>query len=130
MGRLQQYRLVVVDDDTDSRELLLFILESEGAEVVGAASAQEALNLIIKQQPDVLLCDLMMPCLDGYSLMRLIRSQEQQSLQRLPVIAVSARAEAEAQRQALAVGFQNYVTKPINFEAVIDAVLQLQPSAA
>jgi CheY-like chemotaxis protein len=78
----------------------------------------------------MLLCDLMMPCLDGYSLMRLIRSQEQQSLQRLPVIAVSGRAEAEAQRQALAVGFQNYVTKPINFEAVIDAVLQLQPSAA
>jgi CheY-like chemotaxis protein len=105
-------KILVVDDNAVSRELLLYVLKPLGHEVVEAASGLEALERIAEERPDAVLLDLDMPGLDGYGVLREVRRQPDWA--GLRVVAVTAYAMQSDRDKALAAGFAGYVTKPIN----------------
>jgi CheY-like chemotaxis protein len=110
---LQGVRLLIVDDNSDTRELVATILEQQGAEVSSAASAKEALALLREELPDILVCDIAMPGDDGYELLRKIRSRPRNVGGNLPAIALTAYARHEDRERALQAGFDAYLTKPV-----------------
>jgi PAS domain S-box-containing protein len=119
----QPMDILVVDDDSDVRHLLAFLLESRGATVRTASSVSDAFQAIAQRRPDVLLADLRMPDEDGYSLIRRLRAAEREGLERrLPAIAVTAYASATDRDQAIAAGYDAHVTKPIEPDVLARAV--------
>lgn len=110
---LEGLRVLIVDDEPDARDFLTTVLEECGAEVKTAASAIEALEVLQRLQPDVLVSDIGMPGEDGYSLIRQIRAIEAQTGGRIPAIALSAYAREQDRKAALSAGFQVHVPKPV-----------------
>nr|WP_242067297.1 PAS domain S-box protein [Leptolyngbya sp. FACHB-711] len=124
-GGLQGIRILVVDDELDSREFVAFVLEQAGAIVTTAASGHEALQTLTLTKPDILLSDVGMPEMDGYTLLQQIRAWEaKQGETETPIraIALTAYAGEVNQQQALAAGFQSHLSKPVSPEILIDAV--------
>jgi CheY-like chemotaxis protein len=105
-------RVLVVDDEVDSRDLITQLLEQAGAEVTTAASAADALDMIDALRPDVLVSDVGMPHQDGYELIRAVRRRGSPAAD-LPALAVTAYARGEDRARALAAGFQVHLPKPI-----------------
>ena len=106
--------VLLVDDEDDAREALSLILQQNGMVVTTAASAREALDLVERLQPDILLSDVAMPGEDGLSLIRRIRLLPPGSGGLIPAAAVSAYAGAGDRRSALLAGFQHHVSKPVD----------------
>ncbi|MBW4490716.1 MAG: response regulator [Trichocoleus desertorum ATA4-8-CV12] len=121
---LQGIKVLVVDDTVDMREYVAFVLEQEGAEVVTAASAAEAIAAFAQFQLDVLLSDIGMPDMDGYMLMQQVRQLSPPGGQ-IPAIALTAYAGEINQQQAIAAGFQQHIAKPIESAALIAAIVDL-----
>ena len=122
-------RVLLVDDDKDICEVLQFVLEAQGAVVSVAASAAEALAVLEGTMPNVLLSDIAMPGETGHELMRKIVARK--GALAPPAAALSAYARGQDLREALASGFQMLLTKPIDPEALINAVRDLAvPRAA
>jgi CheY-like chemotaxis protein len=126
---LRGIRVLVVDDDDDSRDLVVSILEKCEAVAFPASSAEQALSIIVKEQPDVLVSDIGMPGMDGYDLLRAVRALPDERAQRVPAVAVTAYARSEDQQRALAEGFQLHVAKPIEPAAFASAVARLSRGA-
>jgi PAS domain S-box-containing protein len=122
---LSQLRILVVDDEEDMRDLVQFILEQQGAQVTVAASAAEALMLFERQPPDILISDIGMPEMDGYMLMQQIRRRSSQQGGQILAIALTAYAGEYDQRQALKVGFQKHIPKPVEPEVLVNAISEL-----
>jgi signal transduction histidine kinase/ActR/RegA family two-component response regulator len=122
--RLQSIRVVGVDDNADSRELLKAILQHSGAEASVVGSGQEALEAIRNVHPDVLICDLAMPEMDGYELLEKIRSLEPHIAQ-LPVIAFTAAAREKDRVWTRLAGFQAHLSKPIDPDELVRTILEL-----
>ncbi|WP_414563899.1 MULTISPECIES: PAS domain S-box protein [unclassified Anabaena] len=118
-------QILVVDDDADMRELADFILTQSGAQVTTAASAAQALGILNQFIPALLLCDIGMPEMDGYSLIRHIRKLLPQEGGNIPAIALTAYAGEINQQQALAAGFQIHLPKPVAPEDLVQAVFKL-----
>jgi CheY-like chemotaxis protein len=118
--------VLVVDDEGDARELLALILISRGAQVETVSSAREALELIVKRRPDVLLADLRMPDEDGYDLIRTLRAGEQErGLRRLAAIAVTAYAASGDRDRAIAAGFDAHVAKPVDTDELLRTITRV-----
>ncbi|QIR39238.1 PAS domain-containing protein [Tolypothrix sp. PCC 7910] len=117
--------ILVVDDDADMRDLAEFILTLSGAQVTTAASALQALTLLKQSQPDLLLCDIGMPEMDGYSLIRQVRQWSPEQGGTIPAIALTAYAGEINQQQALTAGFQLHISKPVQPEILVQSVAQL-----
>jgi PAS domain S-box-containing protein len=111
--RLDGLCVLVVDDEPDARRLLVKVLQEVGAIVTAAESGKEALDLLPKVKPHVLVSDLGMPEMDGYDLIWAIRSAGH-SAKELPAVALTAFAHKEHQRRALLAGFQVHVAKPVD----------------
>jgi PAS domain S-box-containing protein len=126
---LRGIRVLVVDDDDDSRDLVVSILEKCEAITFPASSAEQALSIIVSERPDVLVSDIGMPGMDGYDLLRAVRALPDERAQRVPAVAVTAYARSEDQRRALAEGFQLHLAKPIEPAAFANAVARLSRSA-
>jgi PAS domain S-box-containing protein len=123
---LPRVGILIVDDDGDVRDLLALLLQSRGAVVRTATSAAEALEVIARQPPDVLLADVGMPEEDGYSLIRKVRAHEQRhNRTRLPAIAVTAYATAADREQALAEGYDWHIPKPVDPQALARAIFRV-----
>ncbi len=122
---LDGVRVVVVDDDEDTRVMLAAILERCGAEVRAASSAAGALEEVATWVPDVLLSDIGMPDVDGHALIRSIRALPAEQGGRVPAIALTAYARTEDKLKALAAGFQMYVSKPADPAEVTAVVASL-----
>lgn len=118
---LNNVQVLVVDDDTDTRDFVVFVLEQAGATVISATSAKEAVVALTNSQPDVLVSDIGMPEMDGYMLMQHIRSQRRD----IPAIALTAYAGDFNQQQALRAGFQQHITKPVEPETLVKAIATL-----
>jgi PAS domain S-box-containing protein len=118
-------QILVVDDEADMRELAEFILLQQGALVKVASSAAEAMAMLSQVIPDVLLCDIGMSGMDGYTLMRQIRSRSPNAGGRIPAIALTAYAGEYDRHQALAAGFQKHISKPIEPEELVNAIVQV-----
>ena len=123
---LSGVRILVIDDEADSREFVAFILEQTHAIVITASSGAEALQLIAQSTPDLIISDIGMPNMDGYMLMQQIRSLE--PLKNVPAIAFTAYAGELNQQQALAAGFQKHLSKPIDPDQLVQAVSALHIS--
>jgi CheY-like chemotaxis protein len=121
-GRL---KMLVVDDEPDTREILCEILRSAGATVATAGSLAEALALCDRFLPDLLISDIAMPGGDGYALIRQLRRRSPERGGRMPALAVSAHAREEDRRRALAAGFERYVTKPVEPADLVAAVREI-----
>ncbi|MGG6237400.1 response regulator [Nodosilinea sp. AN01ver1] len=121
--------ILVVEDDTDTRDLLAFLLETQGAVVTTTASAKEGLHLVNSMRPAVLLCDISMPDMDGYTLVQTIRTQLSAPQANIPAIAITAHARLSDQAQALSNGFQSHLPKPIEAETLVRTILQVTRSA-
>jgi CheY-like chemotaxis protein len=110
---LMGLEILVVEDEPETRELLVAVLAQCGAEVTAAASASGALEALRQWRPDVLISDIGMPDEDGYELIRKLRSMERDTDRRIPAVALTAYARAEDRVRALSAGFQFYVPKPV-----------------
>jgi CheY-like chemotaxis protein len=118
--------ILIVDDETDARELLVAMLENFGARVRPVAGADEALRLLSDgYAPDVLVSDVGMAETDGFELIRSIRKLDSPTLRSLPAIAVTAYANPEDRVKALVAGYQNHIPKPVDSAALAAAIAQL-----
>ncbi len=123
-------RVLAVDDDPDTRELLGFVLRQGGAEVRTTESVAEALDEMATFQPHVLVSDIGMPDADGYDLIARVRALESPWARRLATVALTAYARVEDRNRLLAAGFHSYVAKPVDPEELVAAVARLaRPSA-
>lgn len=116
-------RILIVDDLESNRKVIRRRLEKQGYKVEEAASGEEALKMINRSAPDLVLLDYMMPGMSGADVFRILRKEWK--LTNLPVIMLTARTEADTQAAALRAGIDDYVTKPINI-SVLDARIQTQ----
>jgi PAS domain S-box-containing protein len=119
---LSGLKILVVDDDADMREFLPFMLEQYGATVTAVASAIAALTALSQSQPNLIISDIGMPEMDGYMLMRQIRSLEPEQGGTIPAIALTAYAGEIDHQQAIAVGFQQHISKPVDPEELVKAI--------
>jgi PAS domain S-box-containing protein len=120
---LEKVRVLVVDDDADARNLLKIVLESAGATVFLATSANDGMEQILSQPVDVLICDIGMPDMDGYSLMRSIRMLNDPEKSEVSAVALTAYARLEDRTEAIQAGFQNHLPKPVEPSELL-AVIQ------
>ncbi|HEY9749411.1 MAG TPA: ATP-binding protein, partial [Allocoleopsis sp.] len=125
LAELVGLKALVVDDEADMRELVAVILSQAGAEVSVATSAATALSILDQFQPDVLICDIGMPAVDGYVLLRHIRQRHLDQGGQIPAIALTAYASEVDRQEAIAAGFQLHLAKPIDPAELIAAVTSL-----
>lgn len=118
-------RVLTVDDEPDTREVLKVLLTQRGAEVMTVASASESLVALETFQPDILVSDIGMPNVDGYGLLQQLRSLPAEKGGQIPAIALTAYAGEIDQQRALAAGFQTHISKPIDPDQLIATILDL-----
>ncbi|MEH1865146.1 MAG: response regulator [Nostoc sp.] len=118
-------RVLTVDDDPDARELLTVLLTEYGAEVLTVASAAEVLANLESFRPDVLVSDIGMPEVDGYSLIQQIRTLPPEKGGEIPAIALTAYARVDDYEQAITSGYQRHVIKPLDPEELLQALLAI-----
>lgn len=118
-------RVLAVDDDPDMRELMYFILEQEGAEVTVVESAAAVLAKLPEMQPHVLVADVGMPEVDGYALLRQIRSLSPHGGGEVRAIALTAYVGELDQQQAFEAGFQMHLAKPVEPDKLVEAIRSL-----
>ncbi len=121
---LQGLSVLVVDDDTETREVVAASLESCQAVVRTAASASQAFEVLQREHIDVLLADIAMPGEDGYALIRRLRALKVEAAG-IPAAALTALARDEDRQQALDAGFQLHLSKPIDADSLVAAVASL-----
>ncbi|MGB7712566.1 MAG: PAS domain S-box protein [Microcoleus sp.] len=123
--------VLVVDDEPDNREFLKVALEESGASAIVAATVAEAIEILAQSQPDILVSDIGMSIEDGYSLIRKIRASESGTTKRLPAVALTAYASETDRTMALAEGYDEHLTKPIEpalFAAVLAKIFESRNS--
>jgi CheY-like chemotaxis protein len=120
--RLDGIRVLVVDDEPDTREIMAHTLEGCGATVTLADSASDAITILEDREMDVLLADIAMPGEDGYALIRRIRASEEGRVATIPAAAVTAHARDDEKDQALSAGYQMHLAKPFEPAQLAQAV--------
>ncbi len=113
-------RILVVDDEENLRNILEFQLRGEGYAVRGLGRGDETLPTVLQWKPDLVLLDLMMPGMDGFSVCRALRSHD--STQGLPIIVVTARGDAATRLQALVAGAHEFVVKPYAWDELLTRI--------
>jgi len=122
---LSNLQILLVDDETDTREFQTILLEQSGATVTAVASGLEALQALERFTPDLLVSDIGMAEMDGYMLIEQIRLRQYDAGGTMPALALTAYAGASEQRKALESGFQAHLTKPVEPEALVKAIISL-----
>lgn len=122
---LNGLRVLVVDDDLDTRELFTFVLMEKGAEVSTAASAQEAWALMQVMPFDLLISDIGLPNIDGFKLLRQVRALAVAPNAQIPAMAITGFADEETRLKILAAGFQRALVKPTDLDQFVAIVVEL-----
>jgi len=113
-------KILVVEDNADVREEILAILRFEGFEVRDADNGRRGLELMKEWTPDIVVCDLMMPDMDGYAMLEALRADPQSRA--IPFLCLTARAERRDMRKAMELGADDYLTKPFTAEELLAAL--------
>jgi len=116
-------RVIIVDDDRDTREMLTLALELEGFDVGQAANGLRLISAMHVDRPDVILLDVMMSWIDGFELCRAVKKNP--TFGDIPVIFISARKSAEDERTGLAAGAVDYFSKPLDMVRLIRRIRQI-----
>jgi two-component system cell cycle response regulator len=119
-------RILIIEDNVDNRELMTYLLNAFGYATLCADDGLIGIELAVKEQPDLILCDIRLPGIDGYEVAR--RLKQDARLRTIPLIATTALAMVEDRARALAVGFKGYITKPIAPETFVSEVAALMSS--
>jgi len=105
-------KVLVVDDNQDSRELVVKVLKNKGYEMIEATDGEEAIEKAVGERPDLILLDISIPKLDGYEVTRRLKSREE--FKETPIVALTAHAMKGDRAKALEAGCEGYISKPIN----------------
>jgi CheY-like chemotaxis protein len=117
---------LAIDDSPDSLQVLHLLLKRNGASVITADSAVEALKILDQKTPNIIICDIGMPGEDGYSFLQKLRSGETLAgKSHIPAAALTAYTREEEKKEALKSGFQVHLSKPIQESVLVDAVARL-----
>jgi PAS domain S-box-containing protein len=127
VARLEGIRVLLVEDDEDSRKLLGMMLKKQGAEVTSASSSAEALSALGQISPDVVLSDIGMADEDGYELMRKVRALPAEGGGLTPAIALTGYATRKDRERALSAGYQLHLAKPVEPADLVAAIARLSP---
>ncbi len=119
---LRHLHVLLVDDHPDILDLLTVVLDSYGAVVTAAGSAAEALGALDRDDVDVIVSDIRMPGMDGYSFLREVRRRTAQRGGAIPAIAITAHGETEDRQRARDAGFQMHFRKPVDHLELVRAV--------
>jgi CheY-like chemotaxis protein len=122
---LEGRRVLVVENDSDTLQMLKFVLEQNGADVVPTNTVPAALEQFERQRPDVILADIAMPDLNGYALITEIRRIDAERGSHTKAIAVTAFSTQRDKELALASGFERYITKPFEPRVLVETLAQL-----
>jgi len=125
ISSLEGLRVLLVDDETDGREMVTIMLEIIGVQVKAAASANEALQTFAEWRPDILVSDIGMPAEDGYSLIRKVRALPPEQGGNVPAAALTGYASEEDYLEALSAGYHSHIKKPVDLEELIAVVASL-----
>jgi CheY-like chemotaxis protein len=123
-------KILVVEDERDAREFVGRLFEECGASVITASSALEALVILRETPPEILVCDIGLPGMDGYDLIRQVRAGAHAETRSLPAIAVTAFARPEDRERAQAAGFQAHLAKPVEPSELMATVASLLAQGA
>jgi two-component system, cell cycle response regulator DivK len=115
-------RILVVEDQPDSRRIIRDMLASTDCKIIEAENGEEALAAIAKQRPDLILMDIQLPIMDGYTATRRIKADP--TLRSIPIIAVTSYALADEEKKARAAGCDDYVTKPFSPRLLLGKIRQ------
>ena len=118
-------RILVVEDQPDSRQIIRDMVAGTDYEITEAENGEEALAAIAKQRPDLILMDIQLPIMDGYTATRLINTDP--ALRSIPIIAVTSYALAVEEKKARAAGCDDYVTKPFSPRQLLAKIRQYMP---
>lgn len=124
-GKLKDLRILIVEDDIDTRDLIAAVLEQHGAQVIAADSSAAGLREVQRTKPDLILSDIGMTGENGYEFISKVRSLDPEAGGRIPAIAVTAYAGARDRRRALLAGFQMHLPKPVEPDDLLTMVLSL-----
>ena len=122
---LKGVRVMVVDDNPDAMNLVKHLLEQCGVNVAGCASGEECLSRLPQWHPDVLVSDIGMPGMDGYSMMRILREFSREQGGETPAVALTAFARSEDRRRAMLAGFDMHVSKPVEPGELVAVVARM-----
>jgi CheY-like chemotaxis protein len=120
-------RIVVIEDHPPSLELIVYLLRNAGYPTQSAMDGEAGLELVRREKPDLVLCDLQIPNIDGYEVARQLKAD--QVLQKIPLLAVSAFSMTGDRDRGLAAGFDAYYAKPIEPELFVAQIEQHLPPA-
>ncbi len=113
-------KILVVDDESDITETMSFMLKAEGYDVITAQDGEEGLRLAKEEMPDLIILDVMMPKINGYKIARLLKYDNK--YKNIPIVMVTARGQDADKLIGEETGADEYITKPFEFEEVLDAV--------
>jgi two-component system cell cycle response regulator DivK len=119
--------VLLIEDNEQNRYLATFLLEQHGYEVVSAADGPRALAVVQSLVPDLILLDIQLPAMDGYTVARLLRGFD--SLQATPIIAVTSYAMVGDREKSMAAGCNGYIEKPIDPETFVSEVERVRVSS-
>lgn len=122
---LEDIRIVAVDDNADARAFVDQVLRLHGATVVTVDTGAKAVEAVLRHHPDLVLCDLMMPEMDGYAVLRQIRALDDETAKAVPVVALTAFAGAENRLRTQQAGFQVHLDKPIDPPRLVETIQAL-----
>ncbi len=114
--------ILVLEDDPNLREMFVLVLREAGFDVVGAESVREALDVARDSGPDLVLVDIMMPRVDGLNFVRAFRATAPAPLCDVPIVALSGLDRAEWHEKALAAGCNEFISKPVMPDELIEVV--------
>jgi DNA-binding response OmpR family regulator len=115
--------IMVVDDEEAMRHLLRIVLSRAGYRVIEAIDGRDALEKLVLVQPDLMIIDVLMPFLNGFEVVQQIRAHPHTA--QLPVMLLSSRADAAAQREGLFVGAQRYLIKPLTLQQLLTCIQEV-----
>ena len=122
---LESLRVLLVEDEPDTLEYLQRLLEEHGAVIFAARSASEALAILHRERPEMLISDIGLPEMDGYDLMEQIRREHDHDSETIPAIALTAYARSEDRMRALRAGFQAHIAKPAEPAELLATIVSL-----
>jgi two-component system, cell cycle response regulator DivK len=115
-------RILLVEDNTDNFELVRFLLEREGYQILGAQNGTQGLEAARREKPDLILMDLSLPEMDGWTAAGELKSGPDTAS--IPLLALTAHTLPGDRKKALGSGFDGYISKPINVAVLIETVRQ------